>query len=146
MEGVERGQPVKSLQVVLRWAIGALFVYAGVMKLGDPAAFAVDIRHYRILPHPGAVALALYLPWLEVVTGACMAAGKWSRGALIILGALMVLFTGALLSAWVRGLDISCGCFGTANATAGYPIHLFRDVVILGAIGWLFSAEVCRRK
>lgn len=133
-------------ELLLRVAVGGLFAYAGAIKLADPAAFAVDIRHYRILPHLPATALALYLPWLEILAGVGVVSGKRSRGALLVLGSLMIVFMGALISAWVRGLDISCGCFGTANGTANYPIDLLRDAAILAVIGWLFCAELSRGK
>lgn len=124
-------------ELLLRVAVGGLFIYAGAIKLADPAAFAVDIRHYRILPHLPVVALAVYLPWLEILAGVCVVSGKQFRGALLLLGAMMVAFTGALISAWVRGLDISCGCFGIANATANYPGWLMRDALIIACIVFL---------
>jgi len=44
--------------------VGALFVYAGVVKIIDPVEFARDIDNYKLLPWPVAVGSALYLPWL----------------------------------------------------------------------------------
>ena len=93
-------------------AVGALFVYAGVMKALDPAQFAGDIANYRILPWPAAATLALYLPWLEIFCGGALIFRRLHPGAPLILIALCLVFLGALASAKIRGLDIACGCFG----------------------------------
>jgi putative oxidoreductase len=103
--------------VVLRSALSAVFLWAGTSKAPDPSAFALAIERYRLLPWPICAALALYLPWLEILA----ALGLWRRstrvGACLILFGLSVLFFGALASAFIRGLDISCGCFGESHET-----------------------------
>ena len=37
--------------ICLRLAMGGLFVYAGVLKAWDPAAFLQDIESFRLLPY-----------------------------------------------------------------------------------------------
>jgi len=114
-----------------RLAVAAVFLAAGGLKARDPAAFALAVDHYRLLPYPAAAALALYLPWLEIVCGAAV---LWSRlrfGALNLLLALCVVFSGALASAWWRHLDIACGCFGAGPAgRAALLLELVRSVVL----------------
>ena len=140
-----RVQAGRIILILLRFGIGGLFVYAGAMKAIDPAGFFTDVDHYRLLPRAAAVAFAFYLPWLEIIGGACVILKKWTHGALAVLLGLIVLFIGAMVSAWVRGLDVSCGCFGRLDGTASYPWLLVRDVLILGALGWMISAEFRRR-
>jgi uncharacterized membrane protein YphA (DoxX/SURF4 family) len=123
--------------LVLRTAIGALFVYAGVLKALDPSQFLRDVESYRMLSYHPAVAVALYLPYLEILGGASLVLNRAFHGGLMLLGSLTIVFTTALLLAWLRGLDISCGCFGTSGGTANYPWLLARDILILAAIGWL---------
>lgn len=117
-------------------AVGAVFIYAGVVKALDPAQFAADIGNYRLLPIPAGAALALYLPWLEVVCGGALVFKQMYRGALIVLAALCVVFMGALLSAKARGLDIACGCFGN-----GHPhppgVSLLLDAILLAVLIFL---------
>jgi putative oxidoreductase len=147
MGGLESGATMRRLiSIVLRLAIGGLFVYAGVLKVWDPASFAIDVYHYRILPYPMAVAWALYLPWLEIIAGACVIFNKWYVGALGILLALTAIFTVALAIAWARGLDISCGCFSSSSTTAHYPWDILRDLLIMGAILLLGWNDVFRDK
>ncbi len=55
---------------------------------------------------------------------------------------LLVAFIVGIASAWARGLQIECGCFGggggpAVNASAAYPWELARDVGLLAASAWL---------
>lgn len=110
MAGRAKMNPI--LNRLLAIAVGALFVYAGILKVLDPAQSATDIANFRLLPHTAAVALALYLPWLEIFCGTALAFRKFHGGALLLLTAMTLVFFFALVSAKARGLDISCGCFG----------------------------------
>lgn len=134
------------LACVLRIFVGALFVAAGVLKALDPANFAADIDHYRLLPYFALAPLALYLPWLEIVCGcAVIASCRFRRSALILLLAMIIIFTGAVVSALMRHLDITCGCFGAASALP-LSFALVRNVVLLALLGWLLRLEGRRAK
>ena len=54
---------------LLQFLLGAVFVYAGAVKLRDPLAFADSIATFKILPAFLVNPLALILPPLEVLTG-----------------------------------------------------------------------------
>jgi hypothetical protein len=135
MEGGRKMNP--TLVLALRCLVGGLFLYAGAIKAWNPAGFFTDIQNYRLLPHTAAAALALYLPWLELIGGGCVLLRRYYAGALAILLGLVVLFIAALACAWARGLDIACGCFGSADGTQRYPLYLIRDLAILAAIAVL---------
>ncbi len=102
-----------------RLIVAGVFLYAGVGKALDPAGFADAIGNYRLAPYPVAVALSLYLPWLEIIGGAGLLWGRTRRGAALVLGALCLVFAAVATSALVRGLDIACGCFGSGSAGHG---------------------------
>ena len=129
------------IQWGLRFLMGGLFLYAGMIKARDPSQFLQDIESYRLLPYPLAVALAVYLPWVEVFSGSALLLKKFYGGALVILQGLMMIFVLVLGSAWCRGLNISCGCFGKSEEVANYPWFLFRDAIILAALGFLTFGE-----
>ena len=57
-----------------------------------------------------------------------------------LLLALTVVFIAAITSAWMRGLDIRCGCFGAAS-TAPLAYDLVFDVVLGGGLFWLWRGE-----
>jgi putative oxidoreductase len=124
----------------LRLLAGGVFLVAGVLKVIDPARFAADIDHFRLLPYFAVAPLALYLPWLEIICGLAVLVGAWRRSALVLLFALTVVFIAAITSAWMRGLDIRCGCFGAAS-TAPLAFDLVFDLVLGGVLFWLLRAE-----
>ena len=111
------------------------------LALANPAEFASDIDNFKILPWPVSVALALYLPWLEILCALGLVFRFLYRGALSILTASIVVFTLAIIAAKVRGLDITCGCFGHASQHWSFPSHLATNLALLaGLLVLLFKA------
>ena len=125
---------------ILDFVLAGIFIYAGMVKAIDPVQFASDIDNFKILPWPVSVALAFYLPWLEIFCALGLVFRFLYRGALSILSASIVVFTLAITAAKVRGLDITCGCFGHASQHWSFPSHLATNIGILAAlVALLFS-------
>jgi uncharacterized membrane protein YphA (DoxX/SURF4 family) len=114
--------------------VGGIFIYAGVLKMLDPVRFASAIDNYKTLPWTIGVALAFYLPWLEIFGGVALIVRLLYRGALLILTTLILVFTLATVAAKIRGLDITCGCFGHASQHWSFPAHMATDLAILAAL------------
>jgi uncharacterized membrane protein YphA (DoxX/SURF4 family) len=132
----------KILWRILDFVLAGIFIYAGTLKAFDPVQFASDIDNYKILPWPVSVALAFYLPWLEIFCALGLVFRFLYRGALSILIVLVVTFTLATIAAKVRGLDITCGCFGHASQHWSFPSHLATNLAILaGLLALLFKAN-----
>jgi uncharacterized membrane protein YphA (DoxX/SURF4 family) len=110
------------------------FADVGQLSLASPAEFASDIDNFKILPWPVSVALAFYLPWLEIFCALGLVFRLLYRGALSILSASIVVFTLGIIAAKVRGLDITCGCFGHASQHWSFPSHLATNIAILTAL------------
>jgi uncharacterized membrane protein YphA (DoxX/SURF4 family) len=131
-------------RVLLRifdFVLAGIFIYAGALKAFDPVQFANDIDNYKILPWPVSVALAFYLPWVEIFCALGLVFRFLYRGALSILIASIVVFTLATIAAKARGLDITCGCFGHASQNWSFPSHLATNLAILaGLLVLLFKA------
>ena len=127
----------KSILFLLRFSLGGLFIYAGVVKALDPVQLARDIQSYRLLPYLPTVVLAFYLPYLEIVCGAALIAKIGYPGVLNVLLVLLSLWILALGSAWIRGLDISCGCFGRYEEHVNYPWVITRDMLIMALVSVL---------
>ena len=122
-----------------RWTIGAcrigialVFGLAGLAKIGDPAAFAADIHNFRLVPVPLENLVAITLPWIELLAALALVAGVRSRSAAILTAILMGVFTVAVALAAIRGLDIECGCFGTADATRVGARKLIENTLLTG--------------
>ena len=114
--------------------VGAIFVYAGGVKLLDPLRFASDILNYNIVPWSVAVRLAFYLPWLELLCGLALIFRRLFSGALALTIGLMVMFIGASVIAKARGIDVACGCFGSLSGNLSFTWHLVLDFVLLGIL------------
>jgi putative oxidoreductase len=108
---------VRILLLVLRVALGGVFVYAAWIKLRDPwQLFAMSIDSYRILPL-GAVELAAHvIPWMELAVGLMLIAGLWLRISGSIVSLLLLTFFVLMLRAYAKGMAIDCGCFGPGEA------------------------------
>lgn len=116
---------------VLRWTIAAVFILAGVNKALDPAATTQSIADYRLLPAPLILFTGWYVPWLEIGCGWALLTRRLQSGGwllAILLSASFAVFTG---SAWWRGLDIACGCFGATGSAGQLPWMTALDAAML---------------
>jgi uncharacterized membrane protein YphA (DoxX/SURF4 family) len=110
--------------------LAIIFFYAGIEKIADPGEFAVAIYNYQLLPDIAVNALAVILPWLEIIIATCLVTGFYVRGAALISSALFLTFATALTINLLRGLDISCGCFGASSGNINW-FYLGRDLSLL---------------
>jgi uncharacterized membrane protein YphA (DoxX/SURF4 family) len=137
-------EPKMRVRLVLEWilriGLAAVFIYAGIAKVRDTEAFFWDIHHFE-LTHPDvSLILAVSLPWIEIVAGLALIYGRLYIGAITICGLLSAIFLGAISSAWYRGLDITCGCFGREENATNFPKHIAINVAMLLAslaLWWL---------
>jgi putative oxidoreductase len=129
---------IRVLPTVARVALGALFIFAGATKAYDPGEFAVEIQRYNLIPWIFGVIVALYLPWVEILSGLGLLFKRFERGALLLVTVLLVVFTVALASATVRGLNIDCGCFGKAFTATGTAVPLLRNLILLGLTAFIW--------
>jgi uncharacterized membrane protein YphA (DoxX/SURF4 family) len=118
-----------------RLLLGVVLVVAGALKLPDPAAAMRAVRAYRLLPEALVGPLAFGLPVVEIAVGLALLAGVFVRTAALAAAVLMAVFIVAVASAWARGLQIDCGCFGGGGQVAAgqtaYPGEVARDVGLL---------------
>ena len=117
---------VHFLDVACRLGLGALFVYSSWFKLQDPALFAEAVKGYQMLPDILCGYVAIVLPAAELIAGLMLVFTKWAREAALLILLMLLVFLVGLTQAWLRGLDISCGCFGPAD---GEPVPLWLDIV-----------------
>lgn len=126
------------LGLVCRWVMGGVFLYASISKILDPQLFSFEVHAYELLPYYLVNFVALCLPWLELLVGLGLVLGVWTQACCAWGVILLVVFTGGVISAIERGLDISCGCFrGVGEMQAGWP-KVLENCVMLAAmlLGW----------
>jgi uncharacterized membrane protein YphA (DoxX/SURF4 family) len=126
---------------IARLVIGGVWIAAGALKLPDPAASVRAVRAYRLLPESTVTVVGYGLPVLEICLGLLLVIGLGTRFVASLSVVLFLVYITAISSAWARGLQIDCGCFGgggyAANATSKYPWEIARDVGLLAASAFL---------
>jgi uncharacterized membrane protein YphA (DoxX/SURF4 family) len=128
-----------------RIVLGAVFIYAAVLKLASPQEFANHVAAYQIVPNPGVNLLALGLPLFEFACGLLVLTGLFIRVGALGLGGLLAVFIAAAASAWLRGLSIDCGCFGARSwLDSNPPFILIRDGLLLGLCVFLYVFDARR--
>ncbi|HJW09416.1 MAG TPA: MauE/DoxX family redox-associated membrane protein [Holophagaceae bacterium] len=99
-----------------RLLLGGLFILAALPKLADPPGFAKAVWNYNLVPAGLLSATALTLPWLELLCGLALVAGRWVRPAAAWVAILLLGFMAALGINLVRNHPVDCGCFATSGA------------------------------
>ncbi len=136
-KGRHRLSPAYCLASLARLGVGGVFLYAGAMKLCDVNAFAGLVSRYELLPGSASGIVAISLPAAELIAGIALVFSRWVRASAGATAAMLVLFMAVLVQAEVRGLDVSCGCFGGEPSSGGIWKAVARDVVLLAPALWL---------
>ena len=103
------------LVILCRLVLGGVFIYASLDKIAHPAEFAKAIGNYHVLPFGLENLLALFLPWLELLTGILLIVGIMVDGATILIISMNIVFIFAISQALARGISIECGCFSVST-------------------------------
>lgn len=123
---------IKALFILIsRLCLVWIFIRAGLPKVQDPVAFAASIDGYRIISGSLSMWVAILLPWLEIVIAVGLLTPWLRRGSAILMALLLGLFIALHTSAWARGLDINCGCFGESAASPDYHWLILRNLALL---------------
>jgi uncharacterized membrane protein YphA (DoxX/SURF4 family) len=122
-----------------RLVLASIFLVAAYAKLKPQAAmpwsvasvktslamFAMGVDSYEMLPAWAVSPVAHFVPIFELVLGLWLLSGIALRFSSVISTLAIIGFMVAMLSAYERGLTISCGCFGPGEQVG--PKTLIRD-------------------
>jgi putative oxidoreductase len=129
----DTGWGVSAAVLVVRILIGGLLLTTGILKVGHPAELAAAIAGFRLLPAGIVGPMALALPYFELLSGAYLLAGLFTRVVAIVAAMQFCLYGAAIGSALVRHIPANCGCFGPGDtAVADWP-HVAFDLVLAAA-------------
>jgi uncharacterized membrane protein YphA (DoxX/SURF4 family) len=131
--------------LVLRVALGVIFVYAAWTKLRMPwELFAMEVDSYQLLPLKAVEFVARTLPWFELAVGLLLATGYWLRSASAATALLLVGFFALMVRAYAKGMEIPCGCFGPNDIISWKT--LLRDGSLLAAAVALSAISFRQRR
>jgi uncharacterized membrane protein YphA (DoxX/SURF4 family) len=127
------------LLVLGRLVLGGIFIYAAYTKMAPMQGmgwtirsinnslnwFANGVDSYQMLPNSAVEPFAHLLPPFELLLGLWLVSGLVLRWSGLVASGLVTAFIIAMFSAYLRGLTISCGCFGPGKQIG--PQDLARD-------------------
>jgi len=125
------------VSLVARLVLGGALMYAGLIKLPNLKRSVGAVRAYELpLPDWAIEFIGYALPIGEVLLGAVIIAGIFTRWTALLGVALMVVFIIGIASAWIRGLNIDCGCFTEGGVLADdvktkYLEDILRDIAFI---------------
>ncbi len=137
-----------SILYIIRFLVGGLFIFSGLIKVNDPVGTAIKLEEYfDVFSYDIAGFFELFKPWaLEI--GVVMVVAEVVLGIMLILGVrlkftvwalgLMILFFTFLTfySAYFNKVT-DCGCFGDAIKLTPWE-SFYKDIILLVLIGILF--------
>jgi uncharacterized membrane protein len=121
---------MRSLANLVAVILGLLLIWSGWIHFQNPYEFFESIVDYTIVRRTEAAVLASIMPGVMLVTGAGLVFGFWKSASNCLGSSLFILFATVQATALVRGLEISCGCFGpNSHQVSGM------NVILWGAAG-----------
>jgi len=133
---------------VVRWFVGALFIFSGLVKLNDPVGTAIKLEeyfevfssdissvfHYIV---PFALLIGLFVVILEVLLGVAILINYKMQMTSWIILLLIVFFTFLTFYSAAFNKVTDCGCFGDAIPLNPWQ-SFFKDIILLILISFIF--------
>lgn len=121
--------------ILIRWIVGLLFIFSGLIKANDPLGLSYKMQEFFEAwqlhsLHDYTLYFAYAMNILEVVAGVAIIVGWQLKKTLWLLLSLIIFFT--FLTAYVlfSGKIKACGCFGDCVPLS--PIQTFtKDIILL---------------
>lgn len=120
--------------MLLRLIVGGFFLYASFSKLMNQEEFSRAIYNYKLPYFDSLINIsAIVIPSMEFFTGLFLILGIFKRGSSLIISVLLIVFIILLTQAYIRGLDISCGCFSleTIGQKSDILQRIIEDILLL---------------
>jgi len=130
-------------QIISHWicviGLSGAFTYWGAIKLSDLPAFYQDVLSFQLVSGELALFPVYIVPSLELVCGIALLVPMLKRGSSLCIAVLMILFALMFADAWIRGIDVSCGCFGKTDATSSSAAKgIAIDLALFAVAAWVF--------
>ncbi|MBN2031126.1 DoxX family membrane protein [bacterium] len=130
----------------LRFGFGILLIFSSWHKIRSPFEFAEAIENYRILGEGLSRWVAVWVPYLEILTGFLLILGIWIDAAVLINALFMLVFLILVGQAYFRNLDIQCGCYAFDEDSRIRLTKLLENLFLLcsgmGLIRLTFHKEI----
>ena len=123
---------------VLRWSVGLLFIFSGLIKANDPLGLSYKMQEFFevwgiAFLDDYSLAFALCMNTLEIVAGIALLIKFPYKQTLWLLLGLIVFFTFLTGYALFSGKIKTCGCFGDCIPLTP-KVSFIKDLVLMFAI------------
>jgi uncharacterized membrane protein YphA (DoxX/SURF4 family) len=123
---------------ILRWSVGLLFIFSGLIKANDPLGLSYKMQEFFevwgiAFLDDYSLVFALCMNTLEIVAGVALLIKFPYKQTLWLLLGLIVFFTFLTGYALFSGKIKTCGCFGDCIPLTP-KVSFIKDVVLLFAI------------
>jgi len=112
--------------------IGAVFLRSGLFHISNPYLFLSAIYDYELVGMLVGEAIAILLPFAELLLAMCLICRVMFRASLLLGGMLLTIFSIAQLAALCRGLRIACGCFQSQE----------NDVITISSLAFTIALSI----
>lgn len=117
-----------TIAIIASIIVGVAFLAAGGAKIAAGPAWPTQARAL------GAPAVLIpFVPWLEIVIGALLCAQVGRPIVAAIAAAMLLVFSGLLVTRLAQGRRPPCACFGSWSAKPLSWRHVARNAVLLAA-------------
>ena len=132
------------LVLSLAYLLGFVFLYSSSVHLANPYAFLSHVYSYGIVSERIGVIGATLLPSLQLTIGVALLFFSGLRRTAFLIATIFLLgFTGLQLQAWLRGLNISCGCFSNGHEDPINGLTIGRTALLfaLSLVGFIMTTR-----
>jgi len=120
-----------SVDVIATWVIGLAFLIAGFPHWSNAYYFLGSVYAYKLVEPGVGQMIAMGMPIVQLVLALCFLTRTFLDATHLATLFLLASFATVQTSAWLRGLDISCGCFGPGHDS---PIGWFSLSLVDGLL------------
>ena len=125
--------------LIARLVVGGTLLAAGLLKFGHFDVLASMIAMYRIpfLTPQVITPLSIAIPLIEILLGAYLLVGLYTRAAAAIALCEFVVFAAAVASVVLRHIPAPCGCFGPADTRPASWVEVARDLALAAVTAFI---------
>ena len=127
----DRFSGITLLDGIICWTIGMPLIISAIPHWGNPYFFLGSIYAYQMVSPGIGQMVAMVFPLLQMITAICLLGRFFIDEASVAATLLFLGFATVQTTAVIRGLDISCGCFGPGHDS---PIGWFTLSLVYGLL------------
>lgn len=135
---------VRLIAVSISLIVAFVVLVSAFAHVSNCYAFLSTIYSYQLVSPWFGIMLAAFLPFTQLAFGlALLFVPRHRRFVFACCIPMFAVFTAVQVVTLIRGLDVSCGCFGSSAAKVGYStISVAGLCLLLSVIGFLVTSRV----